>query len=221
MTRPPPADTVNKSQDRPFRRALRDLERLTAGIGNPVGYGAFCTTAVSSTCQGGSLTTPRNAGGNAKRGRESTTLSDSGGRRSVGFNGSGHSADVDADHGAVGARGDVGRACDGGGGDGGGSGDGSGSAALWRCRVGFDLIDLLTGADGCDAMGKPVGVSPGQDLGAALLDGCAKVRLAWTPSTSGLAMRAFTNVRDGCVVVVVWQLAFKSVVLNCIRRYHY
>ena len=37
------------------------------------------------------------------------------------------------------------------------------------------MVRLLTGADGRDAMGRPVGIKPGQDIEAAVLGGCEQV----------------------------------------------
>lgn len=45
------------------------------------------------------------------------------------------------------------------------------SSGVERCRVGFDMIRLLTGTDGRDARGRPVGMSPGEDVEAAVLSG--------------------------------------------------
>lgn len=41
----------------------------------------------------------------------------------------------------------------------------------YRCRVGFGMMRLLTGPDGNDAEGTPVGVRPGEDVEAAVLGG--------------------------------------------------
>lgn len=44
-----------------------------------------------------------------------------------------------------------------------------------RCRVGFDIIRLLVGPDGSDAMGRPVGVAPGGNVEDTVLSGCHQV----------------------------------------------
>lgn len=49
-------------------------------------------------------------------------------------------------------------------------------AASERCRVGLDMVRLLAGPDGRDAMGRVVGVVQGQDVEAAVLGGCSQVR---------------------------------------------
>ena len=46
---------------------------------------------------------------------------------------------------------------------------GCGEAVPGKCRVSFDMIRLLAGPDGIDAMGRPVGVNLGQDMEAAFL----------------------------------------------------
>lgn len=44
-----------------------------------------------------------------------------------------------------------------------------------KCRVSFDMVRLLAGPDGMDAMGRPVGVLPGEDIEAAVLGGGEQV----------------------------------------------
>lgn len=47
----------------------------------------------------------------------------------------------------------------------------SSSSGGERCRVGFDMIRLLMGPDGNDALGRSVGVGPGEDVEAVVLGG--------------------------------------------------
>lgn len=50
-----------------------------------------------------------------------------------------------------------------------------------KCRVSFDIVRLLTGPEGMDAMGRPVGVLPGEDIEAAVLGGGEQV---WVSNTT-------------------------------------
>lgn len=61
-----------------------------------------------------------------------------------------------------------------------------------KCRVSFDMVRLLAGPDGIDAMGRPVGVSPGQDMEAAVLSGGEQV---WIFNTT---IASLVVCRDSC-----------------------
>lgn len=44
-----------------------------------------------------------------------------------------------------------------------------------KCRVSLNMVRLLTGFDGNDAMGRPVGMTPGQDVETEVIEGCFSV----------------------------------------------
>ena len=141
-----------RSSLRPFQQALQALNRLTAAAGKPHDG---VSMAVSSFSAPSSVTT--------------------GCGRIDGEVGQTKPARVprcprapSADGGRSGRRGGVERGGGGGGGGGGGKTESSSSAGE-RCRVGFDMIRLMTGPDGNDAGGRPVGVRPGEDVKAAVL----------------------------------------------------
>lgn len=54
-----------------------------------------------------------------------------------------------------------------------------------RCRVGLDLIGLLVGSGGHDAVGREVGVGPGESVEAAVLSNASQVtRVSFRTATS-------------------------------------
>lgn len=56
----------------------------------------------------------------------------------------------------------------------------SSDAVPGKCRVSFDMVRLLAGPDGIDAMGRPAGVSPGHDMEAVVLSGGEQVCVFYT-----------------------------------------
>ncbi|CAM9653733.1 unnamed protein product [Ectocarpus fasciculatus] len=170
------------SPRRPFERALLALERLTTAAGKPhdgVSAGvsssslpSSCPSSRASTAAAADITAslvspPPSAGSNGVKGAAS------GKRKRKQPPPEGQSA-------ATAAIGSSAKGDEGGGGEGEREGEETSSSPLpggaAKCRVGFDVIRLLTGPDGYDAWGRPVGVEPGEDVETAVLgNGGSKV----------------------------------------------
>lgn len=141
---------------RPYVQALEALERLTSAAGKPHdGVSSAVLSATAATTTAGdnfpqlllSVSSPSSAGVIGSEVVEK-------GERASGEQQRPQSA---VDSGREGA---------------GRSGQGASmSSGGYRCRVGFDMIRLLTGPDANDAGGTPVGVRPGEDVEAAVLGG--------------------------------------------------
>lgn len=136
-----------RSSPRPFQQALQALNRLTAAAGKPHDG---VSTAVSSFSSLSSVTTGCGRIGSEVAQARAAHVPRRPSTPSTDGSSSGRRGSVTA---------------------GGGGGGGSSSSAGERCRVGFDIIRLLTGPDGNDAGGRPVGVRPGEDVKAAVLNG--------------------------------------------------
>eukprot|EP00903_Cladosiphon_okamuranus_P008959 g8573.t1 len=145
-----------RSRSRPFQQALQALSRLTAAAGKPHDG---VSTAVYSFSSLSSVTT-----GCGGIGREVAQTK----AALVPRRPSAPSTDGSSNN----RRGELG---------GRGGGDLS-SPTGERCRVDFDMIRLLTGPDGNDAGGRPVGVRPGDDVKAAVLSGSHSQMSRWVMS---------------------------------------
>eukprot|EP00752_Nemacystus_decipiens_P007282 g6518.t1 len=134
---PEKSQPQHRSSPRPFQQALQALNRLTAASGKPHDGVLKAVSSFSST------SSVNNGCGRIGREVGQTKPSHAPCRLST----------LNTDGSTSGRRGSVG------GGGGGGGGAESSSSEGERCRIEFEIIRLLTGPDGKDAGGSPVGVS--------------------------------------------------------------
>ncbi|CAM9852836.1 unnamed protein product [Scytosiphon promiscuus] len=145
------------SPRRPFVNALQALERLTSAAVEPH---EGVSSAVSSSV---SITADKNAIQALQSASSSSSARFMGSKAVEGEERMGEQRRPQAAGGNGGRLGET----------------ASMSSGGYRCRVGFDMVSLLTGPDGEDAGGTPVGVRPGEDVESAVLGGCGSQVSRW------------------------------------------
>lgn len=142
---------------RPFEQALQALERLTAAVGKPHdGVSAAISSSSSTTAATKIISLASSSGPSRTAGGDVTWNEQKNGKQ-------GHLPRRSTAANAEGSGG--GRRA------GGGGASPSSPSGGERCRVGFDMIRLLTGPDSNDTWGRRVGVGSGEDVEVTTLGG--------------------------------------------------
>ncbi|CBN77133.1 hypothetical protein Esi_0036_0098 [Ectocarpus siliculosus] len=164
------------SSKRPFVQALETLERLTHAAGKPHGGVSAGLASASLPSSSSSSRASTATAADITSSLVSPSPSSLGSTREEGAS-SGKRKRKQAQERQSAAAAAIALSAndgEGGGGEGGREGGETSSPSSLpggaaKCRVGFGMIRLLTGPEGNDAGGRPVGVKPGEDVETAVL----------------------------------------------------